>query len=204
MTDKDGQTLDRATILSKVVRRLQAYWLELVTGFLWWGVGFVPFHCVRRFFYRLSGMKIGHHSTIHMQARIFDPRFISIGDDTIIGERVTLDGRQQLPGSTSYLKIGNHVDIASEVMIWNSEHDLESETWSAREESVIIEDYVFVGPRVIILPGVTIHRGAVIAAGAVVTRDVGEREIVGGVPAQNIGERHGQLNYHLGRYRLWQ
>ncbi len=204
MQDKDGRQLDQKTIAAKVSRRLQAYWLEFVTGFLWWFVGHIPFHTVRKLFYRLSGIRIGRHSTIHMRARIFDPRFITIGDDTIIGERATLDGRRQLPGSDSYLCIGNHVDIASEVMIWNSEHDLKSPTWAAREEPVIIDDYVFIGPRAIILPGVRLGRGSVVAAGAVVTKDVPAMTIVAGVPAKKIGERQGALDYQLGRYRLWQ
>lgn len=204
MTDKDGQNLSTSQLAGKIARRLEAYYLELVTGLLWWLVGEIPFHSVRKFFYRLAGMHLGRHSTLHMKARLYDPRHIRIGNDTIIGERAVLDGRRQLPGSTSELIIGNHVDIASEVMIWTSEHDLGSATWAAREEKVVIEDYVFIGPRAIILPGVTIGKGAVIAAGAVVTKDVPARAIVGGVPAKVIGERQGELNYQLGRYRLWQ
>jgi maltose O-acetyltransferase len=48
-----------------------------------------------------------------------------------------------------------------------------------------------------------IGKGAVVAAGAVVTKDVGEREIVGGVPAKKIGERTTELNYKLGRADLF-
>ena len=70
MTDKDGHELSYQDFCGKIKRRLQAYWLELVTGWLWWGVGNLPWHSVRRLFYRLSGLKIGRHSTIHMKARI--------------------------------------------------------------------------------------------------------------------------------------
>ena len=192
-------------IISKIKRRLIAIYLEAVTGFLWWGVGFIPFHHIRRFFYRLFGMKIGQGSTIHMMARIYDPRHINIGEDTLIGEQVTLDGRKQLPNSNGGLDIGNHVDIASQVMIWTSEHDIDSPEMRAIEEKVIIKDYVFIGPRAIILPGVTIGTGAIVGAGAVVTKDVLPKTIVGGVPAKKIGDRKNQeLNYKLGRARLFQ
>ena len=193
------------SFITKVFRRLSAIRLELVTGLLWWCVGYMPFHHFRRFFYRLSGMKIGSGSTIHMMARIYDPRHIQIGKDTIIGERASLDGRKQLRDSKGGLKIGNHVDIASEVMIWSSEHDIQDPKMSAIEEAVTIEDYVFIGPRAIILPGITISKGAVVAAGAIVTKDVPELSIVGGVPAKQIGTRSKDaLGYTLGRARWFQ
>ena len=90
-------------------------------------------------------------------------------------------------------------------MIYNSEHDLESNDFTARTEPVEIEDYVFVGPRAIILPGVKVGKGAVIAAGAVVTKNVDDFTIVGGVPAKVIGERKNKNpDYKLGRARLFQ
>lgn len=153
----------------------------------------VPSHHVRRFFYRFFGMKIGKGSTIHMGARFYNPKNIQIGEDSIIGEDVVLDGRDKLT-------IGNHVDIASEVMIYNAQHDVRDPNFPAICALVIIEDYVFIGPRAIILQGVTVKKGAVVGAGAVVTKDVEENSIVGGVPAEKIGERGVKdLNYRLGR-----
>jgi len=101
--------------------------------------------------------------------------------------------------------IGNHTDIASEVMIYNSEHNINSIDFSAREEKVEIGDYCFIGPRVIILPGVKIGKGCVIGAGAVVTKNITDFSVVGGVPAEVIGERKNKNpEYRLGRARLFQ
>lgn len=205
ITDKHGNSLTVSQIWGKGLGRFRALWLEFITGFLWWHVSFLPFHSLRRLYYRLFGMTIGRGSTIHMMARIYDPAHITIGEGTLIGERATLDGRKQLPHSQGGLTIGSHVDIASEVMIWTSEHDIHAEDMRPVEAAVTIEDYVFIGPKAIILPGITIGRGAVVAAGAVVTKNVTPGTIVAGVPAKEIGTRNiTEYRYRLGRPRLFQ
>ena len=193
--DKTGRVLTLKQFFYKAINRIKAIFLEFKV-YLLHLAGKVPCHEFRRFIYRLSGIKIGKGSVIHMYARFYNPKNIEIGEDTIIGEFAVLDGRAKL-------KIGNHVDIASEVMIYNAEHDINNPNFTPTFGKVIIEDYVFIGPRAIILPGIKIGKGAVVAAGAVVTKDVPPFAIVGGVPAKIIGERKiKNLNYKIGR-AMW-
>ena len=193
--DRNAKPLTFNQVFQKGVNRVYNIFLDFELYILYLA-GYIPSHAIRKFFYKLAGMKIG--GVLHMWARFFNPGGISIGEDTIVGDHAFLDGRAPI-------KIGDHVDIASEVMIYNSEHDLTAEDFVATLAPVEIGDYVFIGPRAIILPGVKIGRGAVVAAGAVVTKDVPEFAIVGGVPAKVIGERKNKdLHYRLGRARLFQ
>lgn len=195
--DKNGQKLQSSNAFSKILGRISQYFLDFWLYVLW-GVGYIPSHTIRKFFYFISGLKLGRGATFHMGARFFLPKNIEIGEGTIVGDHAFFDGRAKI-------KIGKQVDIASQVMIYNSEHDLADPTFKAIEEPVTIGDFVFIGPRAIIMPGVTISNGAVVAGGAVVTKDVPENAIVGGVPAKIIGERSlKQPNYKLGRARLFQ
>lgn len=197
ITDRMGKKLTLSDILKKTVNRIKSIFLDIEL-FKLYLVGYIPSHTIRNLFYRLAGMHLGKASTFHMWARFYQPANIVIGEDTIIGDNAFLDGRADL-------KIGNHVDIASQVLIYNSEHDIHSADFHAIELPVIIEDYVFIGPRAIIMPGVTISKGAIVAGGAVVTKDVPEFTIVGGVPAKVIGERQNKSpHYRLGRARLFQ
>ena len=198
MKDRMGKQLTSDQVAAKVLNRVINIYLDAALMKLYFIYLLVPFHSVRKFISRLYGIKIGKNSFIHMGTRFYLPKNITIGNGTIIGDHCFLDGRAKLT-------IGNNVDIASQVLIYNSEHDINSEGFDPIEEPVEIGDYVFIGPRAIILPGVKIKKGAIVAAGAVVTKDVDENEIVGGIPAQKIGERKNKdLHYKLGRARLFQ
>lgn len=198
MKDRMGRELSNGEVVKKAAKRFLNILLDFELLVIHLVSKTVPFHFVRNSIYKLAGMKLGSKSYIHMGARFYYLPNIKIGNGTIIGDHVTLDGR-------AALTIGDHVDIASEVLILNSEHDINSEGFDPIEEAVEIGDYVFIGPRVVILPGVKIGKGAVVGAGAVVTRDVEQFKIVGGVPAKEIGERQQKdLHYRLGRARLFQ
>lgn len=195
--DRMGRDLTASQALGKILGRIYNWILDIELLLVTWA-GLVPFHTFRLFIYFLAGMKIGSGSRIHIGARFFYPPNIKIGKGTIIGDNAFLDGRDKL-------LIGDNVDIASGVYIYNSEHDINSDDFHAVNGPVEIGDYVFIGPQAIILPGVKIGKGAVVAAGAVVTKDVEEYMMVGGVPAEKIGERKlKDLHYKLGRARLFQ
>ncbi len=197
-TDKHGNKLSLFSAFNKAMIRSYNWWLDLKLFLIHSTSLHVPIFFIRKTVFLLAGLKMGKGSVIHMGCKFFDPRNIRIGQDTIIGEGAFLDGRDALV-------IGDHVDIASEVMIFNSEHDLESPTFTAVNEPIKIGNYVFIGPRAILLPGINIGDGAIIAAGAVVTKDVAPNTIVGGVPAKLIGQRKlKDHKYILGRARLFQ
>src|SRR3990167_7009901 len=105
--------------IKKATNRLINYFLDFELMLLYF-VGCVPSHHLRRFCYRISGVRIGKGSAIHTGCRFFNPTNIEIGDDTVVGDNAFLDGRARL-------KIGSHVAIASSIMIYNSEHDIEDE-----------------------------------------------------------------------------
>lgn len=196
LQDRHGKKLTFQQVINKVLTRIYKIIVELEVYILRLA-GFIPSHALRKIIYMMGGITFGRGSTIHMGARFYVPSNIRIGADTIIGEGVVLDGR-------AALTIGNHVDIASDVMIYNAHHDISDKYFSPVIKPVTIDDYVFIGPRVIILPGVHIKKGAVVGAGAVVTKDVEADSIVAGVPAKEIGTRKGKpYNYILGRADLF-
>lgn len=196
MKDKNKQPLTTMQVIKKILERLHAIYEEVFI-FKINCAGYIPSHSIRKFTYKRAGYQIGNGSTIHTHAIFYALGGLRIGEDTIIGEKATLDTRGNLV-------IGDHVDIASDVMIYTSQHDIQSPTFSAVNAKVTIEDYVFIGPRSIILPGVTVGKGAVIGAGAVVTKNVEPFTVVGGIPAKVIGKRNlSDPQYVLGRARLF-
>jgi maltose O-acetyltransferase len=127
-------------------------------------------------------------SSIHMGTYI-NRSNIKIGQNTAINRNCYLDGRGELI-------IGSNVSISPEVKLITADHDLQSKDFEFRKESIVIEDYVWIGTGVIILPGVKIKKGAVVAAGSVVTKDIPEYCVYGGVPAKFIKKRNKDLNYN--------
>jgi len=113
-----------------------------------------------------------------------------------IGENVSI-----LPSTVitdpAYTRIGNNVRLSTCTLIGHDGSvNMINEAYGTRLDSVgkiDIRDNVFIGHGAIVLPGVTIGPNAIVSAGTVVNRNVGEGEIVSGVPAKVVA----QLDMHV-------
>ncbi len=111
----------------------------------------------------------------------------------VMGPRVSINPRAHLDGGAKGIRIGADTRIASGARIYAFDHGMSSEQTineqTVRSQGITIGNDVWIGSGAGLTDGVTIGDKAVIAMGAVVTKDVASGTIVGGVPAQVIGQR---------------
>jgi acetyltransferase-like isoleucine patch superfamily enzyme len=123
---------------------------------------------------------VGDRVRINAGAFLVASARVSIGDDCLIGEYVSI-------------RDANHGTRAGRPMREQPE--------TARE--IVIERDVWIGRGAAILPGVRIGQGAVVGANSTVTKDVDTLTIVAGSPARAIRRREsGDANagsLHAGR-----
>jgi acetyltransferase-like isoleucine patch superfamily enzyme len=113
-------------------------------------------------------LTIGSGSYVGRFAHINASRSVVIEDEVLIADRVHLSDYQHAFADTSRAIVAQGLTDPEPVRVgWGS----------------------WLGAGAVVMPGVTIGRGAVVGANAVVTRDVGDFDIVAGVPAVVIGSR---------------
>lgn len=113
-----------------------------------------------------GAITVGAHVRINAGTVIAGSLEVSIGDDTLIGEYVSI-------------RDANH-GLASAALI---------RTQPLERAPIRIGRDVWIGRGCCILKGVTIGDGAVVGANSVVTGDVAAGAIHAGVPARNVGAR---------------
>ena len=130
-----------------------------------------------------------------------DERFSIVGAKNIsLGDSVFIGPNSVIMAADAPLEIKGHFMGGPGLTIITGDHRTDirdkfmdevtrDEKLPENDLPVVIEEDVWCGANVTILKGVTIGKGSIIAAGAVVTRDVGEYEIWGGVPAKKLKMR---------------
>jgi len=113
---------------------------------------------------------------------------LTIGDGTYIGRFAHINAARSVV-------IEDEVLIADRVHISDYQHAFDDPTRSVVGQGLTEPRPVrigwgsWIGAGAVIMPGITLGRGAIVGANAVVTADVGDHEIVAGVPARVIGRR---------------
>ncbi len=145
-------------------------------------VNHIPCWFIRKFLYKLFGLKIGKNSRIGINTIIVSPKRIKIGHNTIINEMCYLDGRGQL-------EIGNNSSISFRTTILTATHNANSNDFEYYEKKVVIGNNVWLGANAIVLDGSIINNYAVIGAGSVFKGTANENDIYIGNPAKKIKVR---------------
>jgi len=167
---------------------------------------------VRHFFYRMRFRKCGPNINFAPGCRIKSFKNISLGRAVNFGPYVQMYAEECPAGieigdnsgfnsnvminadKSQGIKIADYVLVGPNVIFRAADHVFESRDIPIRDQGhesgrIVVERDVWIGANAIILKDVTIKQGAVIGAGSVVTKDVGEYEVVAGVPARPIGKR---------------
>jgi acetyltransferase-like isoleucine patch superfamily enzyme len=139
----------------------------------------------KSFFLRVAGVKIGNNVRICSSVKIIGDGCLSIGSNTWIGPNILLSSSH--PATIS---IGENVDIAPNVYIGTGSHVIDmigqNSAGLAYNDSIVIENGVWIGAGAIILPGVKIGKKSVVASGCLVNKDVESFSLIGGVPGKMI------------------
>ncbi|REG98247.1 acyltransferase [Flavobacterium aquicola] len=178
----------------KVIKPLLNIWCYLfmilprfICEFLWCVL--MPFNgllskAIRYLIIKAKAKKVGDNLSIGANTLIKNWKNFSCGDNVSIHENCIVD-------CDAEISIGNNVSIAHATSLVAANH-----TWNdasipikynpITKLGIVIHDDVWIGCGVRILDGVTIKRRSVVAAGAVVNKNVGEKSLVGGIPAKLI------------------
>ena len=131
---------------------------------------------------RCFGSKVGRNVVIKPSVNIKYPWFVSIGDNSWIGEGAWLD-------SLAKINIGANVCISQGVYIFTGNHDYKKSTFDLIVKPVVIENGAWIGAKATVCPGLTIGTHSVLTAGSVLTTDTGAYKIYRGNPAVEVRDR---------------
>ena len=163
----------------------------------------------RLLFYRLLGMKQGHHNRMEGGGRCRRLSQIQIGDYNAFtqgcwlwpidvayqGIRIRIGNgnyfnRNFMVDACGYIEIGDSNMVGPDVYVTDSNHSfgpgLTPKEQAMKVGTVKIGNRCWIGAKVIILSNVELGDGCVVGAGAVVTKSVPPGAVVAGVPARPI------------------
>lgn len=111
------------------------------------------------------------------------PWYLTIGDNTWIGEQVWIDNLIEVT-------IGSNVCISQGAMLLTGNHDYSSVSFDLKVGSIVLEEGVWIGAKSVVCPGVTCASHAVLSVNSVATKNLLAYQIYQGNPAKLVRERN--------------
>ena len=145
-----------------------------------------PFPSVFKVFcLRCFGANMGSKIVIKPNVNIKYPWFLSVNNNTWIGEDVWID-------NLTNVDIGQNVCLSQGSYLLTGSHDYKKETFNLRLGKIALLDGVWIGAKSIVCPGVTCFDHSVLTAGSIATGDMNSYHIYQGNPA--VAKRFRQIN----------
>jgi len=160
------------------------------------------------------GIRVGANPSIDSSVRFFNPEKIVIGhyaridclallsageEGITIGRNVHIAASAFVFGGGGQVVISDFSALSARVTLFTATDDF-SEGYltnptvpekykKIRRGPIVLERHVVIGAASVVLPGVTLARGSAVGAMSLVHQNVGEYEVVFGVPFRVIGRR---------------
>ena len=131
---------------------------------------------------KLFGAKMGTNVVIKPNVNIKYPWFLTIADDSWIGESVWIDNLAQV-------NIGKNVVLSQNAYLLTGSHDYKKETFDLILGEITLEEGVWIGAKAVVCPNVTGFSHSVLAVGSVTTHNMEAYTIYQGNPAVKKRER---------------
>ena len=161
-----------------------------IEAFINYIIAYIPLWGIRKFFYRLFGMKIGKGSRINQRVYIFKAWKISIGENTMINSFSILDGR-------GGLSIGDNCSISMRAVIYSASHRSSSDAFEYYEKRTTVGNNVWICMNAVILAGTVVSDGVIISANSVIKGITQEKAVYMGIPAKIVRMRGDSFDYTL-------
>lgn len=158
-------------------------------------IAYIPFHFVRLFYYKhVMKFKIGKGSSIHLGCKFTAVTEFSMGKNSTLNQYCRIDNR-------GGITIRDNVSVSPCVSLITADHDVHSIDCAGRQNTIIINDHVFIGSDAMVLPGVIMEKGSVLGAKSLLTKSTTKFGIYTGLPAQLKANRRTDLNYQASYIR---
>ena len=168
---------------------LKALLNDAIHVFVNYFIAYIPFWTVRKWLYRILGMKIGKGSRIAMRVYVYAPWRVRIGEHTMINSFAFLDGR-------GGLTIGANTSISVRSVIYTASHKTYTDDFEYYKKSTTIGNCCWIGVNAVVLAGTVLADRTVVGANSVIKGKTRGGTYMG-VPAVFVKERNLDKDYCL-------